>query len=325
MKRRELIQASAAAALSPATFWSGSSRAQDTRPIRLLVPTVAGAVPDIANRELARRLQAELGQTVVVENKPGGTGVVMVAELKRAAPDGHTLAAGFLSTLSVTPSVIKPQPYHPVEDFSHLGIWCHGYFVLAVPAASPWKTVADVLAAARASSVPLHVGTAGVATPGHLFVSQWSHAAGVPLSHIPFKGSADVVLAGVRGEVPLITDGTQLVLPHVAAGRLRVLAVFAPSRLPVLPETPTMAEAGFAGIDHPVWHGLFAPAGLPSAVSQRLQAALVKVTQQADFQRWNEDAGRWVAWRSGEQMRSQVAREFAFWTQEVARAGISTA
>lgn len=318
MKRRQLVQAAAAAA-----SWPTWARAQDPRPIRLLVPTGPGSVPDIANRELARRLQAELGQTVVVENKPGGTGIVMVAELKRAAPDGHTLAAGFLSTLSVTPSLFKPQPYHPIDDISHLGIWCHGHFVLAVPASSPWTTVADVLAAARASQAPLHFGTAGNATPGHLFVTQWSHAAGVRLSHVPFKGSADVVLSGVRGDVPMITDGTQLVLPQVAAGKLRALAVFAPRRLSALPATPTMAETGFAGIDHPVWHGLFGPAGLPQAASARLQAAVVKVTQQPDFIRWNEEAGRFVEWRSGEQMRSQVAREFEFWAREIHRAGIT--
>jgi len=320
MRRRQLMQVAGAVAL-----WPSLSRAQDQRPLRLLVPTTPGSVPDIANRELGRRLQAELGQTVVVENRPGGAGAVMVTELKRAAPDGHTLAAGLLSTLSVTPSLFKPQPYHPIDDFSHVGIWCHGYFVLAVPASSPWRTVADVLAAARTSQGPLHFGTAGNATPGHLFVTQWSHAAGVKLSHVPFKGSADVVLSGVRGDVPMITDGTQLVLPQVAAGKLRALAVFAPQRLAVLPDTPTMAEAGFAGIDHPVWHGLFAPAGLPTSVSSRLQAALVKVTQQVDFQKWNDDAGRFVEWRSGEQMRSQVAREFAFWAREIQRAGISTA
>jgi tripartite-type tricarboxylate transporter receptor subunit TctC len=326
MDRRHVLRAAGASALCAGTsaLWPATSTAQDARPIRLLVPTVPGAVPDIANRELGRRLQAELGQTVVVENKPGGTGTVMVSELRRAAADGHTLAAAFLSTLSVTPNLMKPQPYHPVQDFSHLGIWCHGYFALAVPAASPWRSVADVLAAARSGPAPVNFGTAGVATPGHLFVTQWAHAAGVQLNHIPFKGSADVVLSGVRADVPLITDGTQLVLPQVAAGKLRAIAVFAPRRLAALPDTPTLAELGFAGIDHPVWHGLFAPAGLPAAVSARLQTALAKVTQQSDFVRWNEEAGRFVEWRDGEQMRSQVSREFAFWAREIQRAGITT-
>ncbi len=319
MKRRQVVQTVLGAALWPARVY-----AQDQRPIRLLVASPPGAVPDIANRELGRRLQAELGQTVVVENKPGGGGAVMVAELKRAAPDGHTLAAAVLTTLSVTPSLFRPQPYHPIDDFSHVGIWCHGYFVLAVAAASPWKTVADVLVAARASQVPLHFGSASVGSPGHLFMSQWSHAAGVALNHVPFKGSSDVVLSGVRGDVSMISDGTQLVLPQVAAGKLRALAVFAPQRLPALPDTPTMAEAGFAGMDHAVWHGMVAPAALPASVSSRLQAAVERVTQQPDFQRWNEEAGRFVAWRSGEQMRSQVAREFAFWAREIQRAGIST-
>jgi tripartite-type tricarboxylate transporter receptor subunit TctC len=298
--------------------------AQEQRPIRLLVPVVPGAVPDIANRELARRLQAELGQTVVVENKPGGGGALMVSELRRAAPDGLTLGAAYLSILSVSPSLFKPPAFHPVHDFSHLGTWCHGYFVLAVPAASPWRQLPDVLAAARAEPGRVQFGTAGMATPGHLFVTQMAHAAQVQLSHIPFKGSADVVLSGVRGDVPLITDGTQLVLPHVAAGRLRALAVMAPRRLPALPDVPTLAETGFAGIDHPVWHGLIAPAGLPAQASARLQAALVRVSQQSDFIKWNEDAGRFVEWRDGERMRQQVAREFEFWAKEIQRAGIST-
>jgi len=318
MHRRTWLHAAAATLLPCAV------QAQDPRPIRLLVPVVPGAVPDIANRELARRLQAELGQTVVVENKPGGGGALMANELRRTAPDGHTLAAAYLSILSVSPSLFKPQPFHPVNDFSHLGTWCHGYFVLAVPAASAWRKVDDLLAAARAEPGRVNFGTAGMATPGHLFVTQLAHAAQVQLNHIPFKGSADVVLSGVRGDVPFITDGTQLVLPHVAAGRLRALAVMAPRRLPALPDVPTLAEAGFADIDHPVWHGLIAPAGLPPAVSQRLQAAIARVAQQPDFIQWNEAAGRFVEWRDGDRMREQVAREYAFWAREIQRAGIST-
>jgi tripartite-type tricarboxylate transporter receptor subunit TctC len=147
----------------------------------------------------------------------------------------------------------------------------------------------------------------------------------VQWSHIPFKGSADVVLSGVRGDVSFITDGTQLVLPHVVAGRLRALAVMAPRRLPALPDVPTLGEAGLAGIEHPVWHGLIAPVGLPAAVSLRLQTAVATVSQQPDFIKWNEDAGRFVEWRDGERMRQQVARQFDFWATEIRRAGISTA
>ncbi len=318
LQRRTLLIGMAAALAQPAT------RAQDARPVRLLVPTVPGAVPDVINRELGRRLQAELGQTVVVENKPGGGGALMAAELKRAAPDGLTLGATYLSILSVSPSLFKPQPFDPLADFSHIGIWCHGYFVLAVPAASPWKTLADVLAAARAEPGRVQFGTAGMATPGNLFVTQLAHAAQVQLSHIPFKGSVDVVMAGVKGVVPLVTDGTQLVLPQIAAGHLRALAVMAPRRLTTMPEVPTLAESGWAGIDHPVWHGLVAPAGLPAAASARLQAAVSRVTQDAEFARWNEAAGLWVEWRDGERMRAQVSREFAFWAREIQRAGITT-
>jgi tripartite-type tricarboxylate transporter receptor subunit TctC len=319
MHRRTLLQAAAVASLP----WS--VRAQEQRPIRLLVPAVPGAVPDIANRELARRLQAELGQTVVVENKPGGGGALMANELRRAAPDGHTLGGMFMSFMSVSPSLYKPPPFHPVNDFSHLGTWCHGYFVLAVPAASPWRRLDDLLAAARAEPGRVQYGTAGTATPGHLFVSQLAHAAQIQLSHIPFKGSPDVVLSGVRGDVPFFTDGTQLVLPHITDGRLRALAVMAPRRLPALPDVPTLAEAGIAGIDHPVWHGLIAPAGMQAQTSSRLQAALARVVQQGDFIKWNEDAGRLVEWRDGERMRRQVASEFEFWAKEIQRAGISIA
>jgi tripartite-type tricarboxylate transporter receptor subunit TctC len=319
MHRRNLLQAATLLSLS------GFAQAQDARPIRLLVPTVPGAVPDLANRELARRLQIELGQTIVVENKPGAGGALLAHELRRAAPDGHTLGGMFMSFMSVSPSLYKPQPFHPVQDFSHIGTWCHGYFVLAVPAASPWRRVQDLLAAARAEPGRVQFGTAGNGTPGHLFVSQLAHVAQVQWSHIPFKGSADVVLSGVRGDVSFITDGTQLVLPHVVAGRLRALAVMAPRRLPALPDVPTLGEAGLAGIEHPVWHGLIAPVGLPAAVSLRLQTAVATVSQQPDFIKWNEDAGRFVEWRDGERMRQQVAREFDFWATEIRRAGISTA
>jgi tripartite-type tricarboxylate transporter receptor subunit TctC len=319
MQRRNLLQATAVASLP----WP--LRAEDQRPIRLLVPTGPGAVPDIANRELARRLQIELGQTVVVENKPGGGGALMAGELRRAAPDGHTIGGMFMSFMSVSPSLYKPQPFHPVNDFSHIGTWCQSYFVLAVPAASPWRKLDDLLSAARAEPGKVQYGTAGNGTPGHLFVSQLAHAAQVQLAHVPFKGGPDTVLAGVRGDVPFFTDGTQLVLPHISAGRLRALAVMAPRRLPALPDVPTVAEAGIAGVDHAVWHGLIAPAGLQAQASARLQAAVARVAQQTDFIKWNEDAGRFVEWRDGERMRQQVAHEFEFWAKEIQRAGISTA
>lgn len=322
MQRRTLFQAAVAAASAALPV---ALKAQDQRPIRLLVPTGPGAVPDIANRELARRLQTELGQTVVVENKPGGGGALMANELRRAAPDGHTVGGMFMSFMSVSPSLYKPQPFHPVNDFSHIGTWCQSYFVLAVPAASPWRKLDDLLTAARAAPGKVQYGTAGVATPGHLFVSQLAHAAGVQLAHIPFKGGPDAVLSGVRGDVPFITDGTQLVLPHIVAGRLRALAVMAPRRLPALADVPTVADAGVAGIDHPVWHGLIAPIGLQVEVSTRLQAAVARVAQQSDFIQWNEEAGRLVEWRDGGRMRQQVAREFDFWAKEIQRAGISTA
>jgi tripartite-type tricarboxylate transporter receptor subunit TctC len=292
------------------------------RPIRLLCASATGTVPDVAARDVAIRLGRLLEQPIVVENKPGAGGAVMARELRRAAPDGQTLGATIFSFMSVSPSLYKPRPFDPLSDFSHVGIYTHGYFVLAASPDSPVRSVADMVDAARRDPLGINVGTAGVATPGHLLVSLLAHRAGFTINHVPFKGSAGVVQAGVNREVPVISDGTQFVLPQLAAGRLRALAVLAPARLPDLPTVPTLAEVGLPSIEQPVWHGIVAPPGLPPDVLKRIDVAVAAVCDDPDYRHWTATAGRLVQHRGPAAMREQVAGEVALWEREVRRANI---
>lgn len=318
MHRRYFIQSGLGTALL-----SGASRvgAQNST-LRLMVPSPAGSVPDVTVRELAQRLARKIGQSFVVENKPGAGGILMAHELKRAVPDGRTIGATFFSYLSVSPSLYRTARFDPIEDFSHLGIYTHGYFLIAAAPESPVRSIADLLQMARQAPGEVNFGSAGMATPAHLLMSQFSHIAGITLNHVPFKSSTGVVQAGVNSEVPVISDGTQYLLPQAAAGKLRILAAMAPTRLPSLPQVPTLHELGIRGIDQPVWHGLIAPKGVPELVLARLSESLAEVCAEPDFKRWNENAGRQVEHVGPAAMRAQVQREVALWAREIARANI---
>jgi tripartite-type tricarboxylate transporter receptor subunit TctC len=303
-------------------MWSAGAAALAAAPMRWLVGAPAGSVPDVMNRELARRMAQVLGQTIVVENRPGGAGVVVMRELMRSAPDGLTVAATFSSQLCVTPSIITPAPYEPVADFTHLGLWSHGYTVLAATTESGLRSVADVLAAGRREPGRMQIGTPGAGTPPHLALALLSVQASVEFGHVHFR-APDLMSAALRNDVPLIADGVQLMRPHIAAGKLRPLAVLAPKRLAALPEVPTMTESGVPGVEASTWHGVVGPRGMPHAWVARFNEALRDVGGMQSFQAWNEEAGRQVDVSTPQQMHDAVQEDYRLWKTVVQRAKIT--
>ncbi len=320
MKRRLFCTAALASATSPA--WAQPAAAWPAaRPIRLLLGMPPGYSPDIATRQLAEALSAELKQTVVVENKPGGGGALMMRELRNAAPDGYTLANVFWNQMAVAPSLVKQIDYNPAEDFTHVGIWSIGAQLLVAHPGSGITTVAELVARARAAKPPLNWASSGNSSPGHVFMALLIEKAGLAMNHVPFPG-AQAVTAVVSGDVPVAITGVADAAAFVRNGQLRPLAVTGPRRLPLLPQVPTLTESGHPGVEYGVWAGLLAPRGVPAEVVARLNAALRAAAQQPALRAGRDAAGALIDVGSAAEMQQRVREELPFWRGVVQRAGI---
>lgn len=263
-----------------------AARAQSAKPLRLIVPFTPGGSTDILARALSPKLAQALGQTVVVDNKPGAGGSLGATEAARAEPDGNTLLMGHIGTLGVNPSMYPKLGYDPLKSFVPVAYVARVPNVLVVNAGAPWRSLKDLLDAARAQPGRLTYSSGGNGSAAHITFEYLKLKARVFMLHIPYRGTAPSVTDVLAGQVSCTFTGAPAVLPHVKSGRLRALAVSSLQRLPSLPDVPTVAESGFPGFEADQWYGLVAPAGTPAAVVSRLNAetnkalALPEVAQQ---------------------------------------------
>jgi tripartite-type tricarboxylate transporter receptor subunit TctC len=318
MKRRLFCLAG----LAPVLLRAQSSPWPQAKAIRMLVGQPAGYGPDITTRQLAEVLSAELKQTIVVENKPGGGGALMMRALRDAAPDGYTLGSVFWNQMTVAPALVKQIDYSPAEDFAHVGIWTTGAQLIVAHPGSGLRQVADALARARAAKPPLSWASHGSGSPGHVFMSLLLERTGVAMNHVPFPGS-QAVTAAVSGDVPLAITGVADSLGFVRSGQLVALAVTGARRLPLLPQVPTLTEAGYPGVEYGVWAGLLAPKGTPVELVERLNAALRAAAAQPALREKREAAGALVQVGSPQEMQQRVREEIPFWRALVQRVGIT--
>jgi tripartite-type tricarboxylate transporter receptor subunit TctC len=254
-------------------------RAQSGKTLRLIVPFPPGGSTDILARAIGAKLGPALGQTVVIDNKPGAGGSTGAAEAARAEPDGNTLLMGHIGTLAVNPALYAKLPYDPLKSFVPVAWVARVPNVLVVHANSPIKTLADLVAKARAQPGKLTYSSGGNGSAAHISFEVLKLKANFFMLHIPYRGTAPSVTDLLGGQVDATFTGAPAVLPHVRNGRLRALAVSSPQRLPMLPDVPTVAESGFPGFDADQWYGLVAPAGTPAAVVTRLNAEINKALQ----------------------------------------------
>lgn len=266
-----LCMALFAAALSSATL----GQSFPAKPIRLIVPQAPGGAPDVSSRILAQRISDSTGQQVIVENRPGAGGVVAAELVMRSPPDGYTLFVADTGHFGINPGLFPKLSYHPLKDFAPVTISGSTPLFFAVGAAVPAQNIRELLSLAKGAPGMLY-GSSGNGTPHHLAMEFLKALAGVAIAHVPYKGVAQSVPAVLTGEVSVIVVGLPGILPHVKAGKARLLAVTTAERTPLLPEVPGTTEAGIAGLDVNVHFGYLAPAGTPRDVVMRLNAEFVK-------------------------------------------------
>jgi len=250
--------------------------AQDwpTRSLTVLVGFAPGGGTDIIARLLAPAMAAELGQSVLVENRPGASGTLAALAGTRAAPDGHIVFMSTVSASAVVPPQMKPPPFDIHRDQIPIVLAATVPLAVVVPLASPARDLAGFLQVARERPGELNFASSGVATQQHLAAELLASRAGVRMTHVPFRGTGQAVNEILAGRIDLAIDTLPTYLPHIREGRVRALAVTMPERVSWLPEVPTVAESGFPGFDANVWYMLMGPAGLPIPIRDRLVAAV---------------------------------------------------
>jgi tripartite-type tricarboxylate transporter receptor subunit TctC len=296
---------------------AGAAQAQawPTKPVTLLVPFPPGGSTDTLARALAPKLQEKFSQSFVVDNKAGATGTIGAAQVKRVPADGYTFMVTSLGPLVIAPHLLKNVPYDAGKDFDLLTVAVQAPNVLVVPAASPHKTVADVIAHQKAQPGKMSFASSGNGSSDHLTAELFWAQTGTSGTHIPYKGGAPAISDLLGGQVEASFQNVNAVVQHINAGKLRALAVTGDKRSPVLPNVPTLGEAGVKGVDVYSWQAVVAPRGLPADIKARMHEALVSALNDAKVKQQFVAVGFEVVGNTPEQFAAFQQRENARWKE----------
>ena len=306
MKKTLTLVAMALALSSNAFAWPDKT-------ITLVVPFPAGGATDALARTLTPKLQEKLKQNVIVDNKAGATGTIGAGFVKRAPADGYTLLVTSLGPLVIAPYLLAKVPYEASKDFDYLTVAVQAPNVLVVPASSPYKTMAELIAAEKANPGKLTFASAGTGTSDHLSAELFWLQSGTSGLHVPYKGAAPAITDLLGGQVDAAFQNINNVLPHITAGKLRVLAIAAPKRSPLLPNVPTLTESGVKDADATSWQGVVAPKGLPPAVKAQIHAALMDALADPAVKQKFAEVGFEMVANTPEQFAAYQASEVARW------------
>ena len=304
----------AAAAVQAADSWP-------VRPIRFLVTSPPGGANDIQARVLGAKLGEQLGQTMVIDNRAGGSGMIAAEIVAKSAPDGYTLLFGTNSTFSVNPSLFPKAPYVTLRDFAPVAVTVMTPHVLLVHPALPATTVKELIALAKAQPGKLNYASSGSGSAFHLGMELLKSVAGVQMVHVPFKGSALSANALIGGEVQLMLVGMPTGMTLAKAGRARLLAVANPKRSALAPELPTIAESGVPGFGYQSWFGVAAPARTPRPVVTRLHEGLDQALKQADVRERLAAQGYEVISTTPAQMAAKIREDSKTWAKVIRDSG----
>jgi tripartite-type tricarboxylate transporter receptor subunit TctC len=290
-----------------------------SRPVKIIVAFSVGSATDTIARVTADQFSKSMGQSFIVENRPGAGGIVGTDAAKNAPPDGYTLTACPSGPFGINPGIYAKLPYDPIKDFEPISNLVLTPQVIVVGSQTPYKSLKDLLAAARARPGEIAYGSLGTGSTSHLTMEALQAAAGVKMNHIPFKGGAEAQIQIIGGAFPTMSDTITGVLTQLRAGKLRALGVAIPRRSPYLPDVPTIAEQGFPGFESVGWIGLCAPAKTPVAILDKLNAEVKKMLASADakakmdelaFTPVGDSRAQFAAWMKAEIVKwSKIAKD----------------
>ncbi|MFJ1300533.1 Bug family tripartite tricarboxylate transporter substrate binding protein [Pseudomonadota bacterium AL_CKDN230030165-1A_HGKHYDSX7] len=310
-----------AAALALTATHTAQAQSWPNQPVRWIVPYPAGGGADVVARTVTASLEKSLGQTIVVENRPGAATIIGATAISQAEPNGYMIGTADSGTLAFNPSLYAKLSYDPAK-FTYVGGLARFPLLLAVNVNSKFKTVDDVIAAARKEPGTLSAASAGAGSPHHLALELFKQRANVNVLHVPYKGAAPAIQDLLGGQVDLMFIDLAAGLPNVKAGKLRVLAAATPQRLKVLPDVPTMAEQKIADFTAYAWQGVVGPAGLPQPVVDKLSADLAQTLKTPAVAQKLEDMGVEPMPLSPQEFKAYAERERATWAEVIKKAGI---
>jgi tripartite-type tricarboxylate transporter receptor subunit TctC len=317
------IALAAALALS---FSQVAAHAQDAaypnRPIKMLVGFGAGGGTDIAARIMAQKMSEILGQSIVVENRTGASGMIAAEDEAKSAPDGYTLMMGSQTTYAVAPNLYRKVTLDPAKDFAGVGLTGASPLVLVVNPSFAAHSVKDVIAMAKADPGKINFGTGGLGTTPHMTAELFQYVAGIKMVHVAYRGEAPAINDLLAGQIPLMFANLSAVMGNLKGGTLRALAVTSAHRSPSVPDIPTVAESALPGFEAETWWGIVAPAGTPQAVLAKLNAAARKALADDDTKKRFADLGMTNGGSSPEELDAYIKSEIAKWSKVIKDANI---
>lgn len=317
MKTRRLLVLLAVAAACTGSLAQG----WPAKPIRLVVPFPAGGGTDIIGREVTQKITEATKWAFIVDNKPGSGGNIGIDNVAKSPADGYSLVLGQTSNLAINPSLYSKLPYDPVKDLTPISLVASAPLTLVVSATSPYKTLADLVAAAKAQPGAINFATSGNGTVAHLATEMFQKEAGVKLTHIPYKGATQGINDVIGGQVQVYVSSIPTLIGHIKSGKMRALAVTSARRVDDLPQVPTVAESGYKGFEAVTWFGVLGPANLPRDIAARLNTEINKALQTPDLQKKLSDQGADVAGSTPEAFGKLVRDDMVRWGKVVKESG----
>ncbi len=318
--RRQVLAALAAAGLSASA--GAQTGAFPQRPVRIVVPYTTGGSNDVIARLLAQQLQAQWGQAVVVENRPGAAGNIGAAEVAKAAPDGHTLLLTNINITSMNPALMPSMPFDPNKDFAPISLLGTTTLALVVHPSVPANTVIDLINLAQREPGKLNYASSGNGSPQHMSAEMFKAMTRTQITHVPYRGAAPAVADVLAGQVQVTVGVVNQLIPHIRSGRVRALGVTSRKRIAQLPEVPTLDESGVRGYESEIWLGLAAPAATPPALIDQLNQSVRQVMSSAEVASRLQGQGIDVLLSTPAQMRQRALDDLKRWGDIIRSASI---
>ena len=314
--------AAAAALCAPHALSAERATDYPSRPIRLVVPFVAGGSTDIIARVVGQKMAEQWGKQVVVDNRPGANGIIAMEIVARAAPDGYTLVLGYVANLGTAPALNPKLPYDPVKDYAPISHIASAPSIGVVHPGVPAKNLQELIALARAKPASVSFGSAAVGSIGHLSGELINRMAGVRMQHVPYKGGGQAVTDVLAGQIPMVIIGMTAVTPHVRSGRLRAILTTGAKRSFAFPDVPTVAEQGFPGFAADAWYGLLAPARTPRPIVDKLNAEVVRIVKLPEAKERLAAVGFEIVGSSPEDFAKLIREDIPKWNKVVREGAI---